>query len=46
MNGSGESGYVFPCHHGQKTSLGNAQNTVKLDGDADLLEDTHCFKML
>lgn len=55
MNGSGESYYVFPCHHEQKTTLGNAQSTVKLDGDADILEDTsfckieftnHCFSLV
>lgn len=55
MNGSGESDYVFPCHDEQKTSLGNAQNTVKRDGDADILEDirfckteftAHCFSLV
>lgn len=44
MNCSGESNYVFPCHHEQKISLGNAQSTVKLDGDADILEDTSFCK--
>lgn len=50
-----ENRVVFPCQHEQKTSLGNAQNSVKLDGDADVLEDTtfwktdftaHCFSLV
>lgn len=49
-----ENPILFSCHHEQKTSLGNAQNTVKLDGDAGILEDTsfwkteftaHCFSL-
>lgn len=39
-----ENWIVFSCHHEQKSSLGNAQNTVKLDGDADNLEDTSFCK--
>lgn len=50
-----EKWIVFPCHHEQRTSLGNAQNTVKLGGDADILENTsfckieftaHCFSLV
>lgn len=37
MNGSGETDDGFSWHHEHKTSPGNAQSTVKLDGEADIL---------